>query len=1194
MNHKGLFSVSDENAILITAQFFEDGKRLTYDRNRIHRYELDLVVRSDITLNQLLNAIRIGLRHQLIENHDTDPLQLDSNPAYWDLHAHYEQMEREGRNLGTVCDRTHRQAFRYRKDKWVHRMEPDTQEPSSSAAHSPENAKLYQWLVCWHVFQECHGTYESGYPDCPITEFRESFHFDAYPHHPVIACGCVSLSKWKDGTMLSIAHQPQIWLRNERDGNKTLQELGFLGSSRLIFDPISCHNSGALLDERDLDSPLIAQFPEYNVSNRHSTQLTPASYQLQRLAPPPPNTRSRLINIGICLGFFGTAYAALSWLSAACLVGYPDLQFLSCPLAAVLSGLPALTLCRKQFFSPLRQWKKLHEPYIQELAEQLSATRRKDALLLEELYPPVYIPCSQEDLIEDILQLQRPLFSRRPDHRDFLHVRIGSSAHGSKLVKSLFSLELPYGADPVFSPLRFRNIRSISAYPFEFLLPGTPEYRSLDHDGTTGYLHELPEKLLSEYEYVDDAPVMMDLRHQRSVGVLFEDNTASFLPFLSTLLLDLCCHHTPKDLQIVLFGPCGMEEGARHLYAHRYKHLLHFHGLLGDLSAFVFDEDHGTAVLDRLHQIIRQRRASLAAETGSSHILVLLADQYPLRYHPLSELLPKHAGQVWYEENDITFLTLTHTAEQLPPYCSHVLKVDRRNNWFYLPYTQNGVRSPADGDPRESQQYRLHPDPLLPISPAAGSSIERDRIYRCFKLISAMSLDHLSRSALPAAISALELCERHSCGIFRFTLPADKEIPPRWPLRLAARMRRYIHAQWVSQMSSKNLAAPVAVGQAGVFSLDLAPGAHGPNLLICANSGSGKTGSLMTILIQLAVAHPPEKLRFLLIDSRGGGICEHLQKLPHVLGTVDHTDGIPIQINNRLSSLQEEMVRRLEQFSLFQVRDYQEYLDARSNLDAHIRKKLGLIPGRDDARIHLLRSRQFIPRLVVAVDHYDDLLLLLGDSLPGRLAKLMHGAERFGIHYVVAADSLDQNFPSDLLNAFQSRLCLKLSDLQVCERLMGSALPTAHQTSTPGRCYLYNSQTGRTEALQLAHTHSSVLDSIRDSFQVTYLPLGGASEHFYPCSEAPQYHGAPNVNGPSESRQPSSQATDTSNGPYTDQNYRDGDHGSYTDRNYRDGGGSWEDRNRQPSGPASSTPELTQLEFLEKLCISCYQESKQR
>lgn len=66
---------------------------------------------------------------------------------------------------------------------------------------------------------------------------------------------------------------------------------------------------------------------------------------------------------------------------------------------------------------------------------------------------------------------------------------------------------------------------------------------------------------------------------------------------------------------------------------------------------------------------------------------------------------------------------------------------------------------------------------------------------------------------------------------------------------------------------------------------------HGPHALVGGTTGSGKSEFLTTYLIGLAINFSPEDIGMLIIDWKGGGIANTLDKLPHFMGAITNLDG---------------------------------------------------------------------------------------------------------------------------------------------------------------------------------------------------------------------------------------------------------------------------------------------------------------
>ncbi|WP_028709280.1 type VII secretion protein EccC [Propionicicella superfundia] len=119
---------------------------------------------------------------------------------------------------------------------------------------------------------------------------------------------------------------------------------------------------------------------------------------------------------------------------------------------------------------------------------------------------------------------------------------------------------------------------------------------------------------------------------------------------------------------------------------------------------------------------------------------------------------------------------------------------------------------------------------------------------------------------------------------------------------------------WVPRPASAFLRVPFAVDDHGrpVF-LDLKEAAQegmGPHGICIGATGSGKSEMLRTLLLALALSHPPEDLSLILVDYKGGAAFAPFQGLPHVAGLIDNLADDPQLTVRARASLQGEVVRR--------------------------------------------------------------------------------------------------------------------------------------------------------------------------------------------------------------------------------------------------------------------------------------------
>ena len=151
-------------------------------------------------------------------------------------------------------------------------------------------------------------------------------------------------------------------------------------------------------------------------------------------------------------------------------------------------------------------------------------------------------------------------------------------------------------------------------------------------------------------------------------------------------------------------------------------------------------------------------------------------------------------------------------------------------------------------------------------------------------------------------------------------------------------------ARWAS---GTGLADTVlGLGADGPVRVDL--GADGPHALVAGTTGAGKSELLQTLVIGLAVGHPPDEIAFLLIDYKGGAAFADCARLPHTAGLV--TDLDPHLTRRALQSLNAELRRRERLFAAAGVSDLDAYR-------ARVSGRTGAAPGDRGRRVRCARRR---------------------------------------------------------------------------------------------------------------------------------------------------------------------------------------------------------------------------------------------
>jgi S-DNA-T family DNA segregation ATPase FtsK/SpoIIIE len=162
---------------------------------------------------------------------------------------------------------------------------------------------------------------------------------------------------------------------------------------------------------------------------------------------------------------------------------------------------------------------------------------------------------------------------------------------------------------------------------------------------------------------------------------------------------------------------------------------------------------------------------------------------------------------------------------------------------------------------------------------------------------------------------------------------------------------------WAPRSERDFLRVPIGVTDAGEpLRLDLKEPAQlgmGPHGLCVGATGSGKSELLRTLVLALAVTHPPDRLGMVLIDYKGGATFAPFAGLPHVAGVITNLADDAGLVERVHASLAGEVQRR------------QQVLKDAGNL-AHIA---------DHAAARATRPElEPLPHLLVLIDEFGELL----------------------------------------------------------------------------------------------------------------------------------------------------------------------------------------------------------------------------
>ncbi|MBB2922867.1 FtsK/SpoIIIE domain-containing protein [Cellulomonas cellasea] len=259
-----------------------------------------------------------------------------------------------------------------------------------------------------------------------------------------------------------------------------------------------------------------------------------------------------------------------------------------------------------------------------------------------------------------------------------------------------------------------------------------------------------------------------------------------------------------------------------------------------------------------------------------------------------------------------------------------------------------------------------------------------------------------------------------------------------------------VAARW-AEPAPPGLRAALGVDHTGPVHVDLV--ADGPHALVAGTTGAGKSGLLQTLVLTLALAHPPERLAVALVDYKGGTSFGPIARLPHVVGQVTDLDGALAE--RALAGLRAELHRRERVLAEAGVAD----VDALAA--EHRAGRTTVSP---------------LPRLLVVVDEFRALADEVPTFVPGLLRVAAQG-RALGMHLVLATQRPAGAVGPDLRANIALRVALRVADAAESTDVLGVGDAAALPVDRPGRAVLRRGNRAP-EQLQVALPHGPRRDEV--------------------------------------------------------------------------------------------------------------------
>ena len=816
----------------------------------------------------------------------------------------------------------------------------------------------------------------------------------------------------------------------EADMSRKLVDIGFISSTRLVFDPSRAYRSyevntkdiiPAFNPEEQKDTGI--SFPDYNISTRQLYRFDDSPVSIIPPQNPPQKPDQNLFFM-----LLPTIIMVTVTILTRTLTG--GRSFVAVLLSAVMSMVTLITSIinfirgKRRYKKSLAEWRGNYENYINKTIAGILERRQRDADKLSELYPDVNELFDDKDPYKSVYGVSGNIFSRCQEDTDFLTVRLGVS----DMIKNCFDIE-GSKQEQVFSSTMFKmKFDKVSV-----LISDDPDYEQSEDD--TYYLANLPHYISENYKYMKLAPMLFSFKNSGCLGIVAQNSVFSER-LIQRMVFDLCFYQSPDDLQfIVLFDPTDDRSKIENAVAN-FKFLPHFRDLFPDRSQFVFDQQNANMVFSAMLNIMNERAEASEAEGGSSirfpHIIFIVYHEYDIKEHAFAQFLPRTPadGQPYVNRLGISFIFPKNYKEHLPAYCDHVI-------------TFTGDHT-ADITPHEDDSLRREFSFNIPPEWQA-------KLYNTSKILSSLCYSKISQNGkVPSAVSLFELYgfTKNNIGVSEF-----------WD----GKNRKNV---------IESLAVPVGKTESGIICLDLHENFDGPHMLVAGTTGSGKSETIITYLLGLCLYFRPDEVNLMLVDMKGGGFIKRIGSLPHVVGSVTDVDGdengtgAEYMLGRFLDALRSEIKRRKILFNSMHVDSIDQYISACRSIDSHIKKINNRLRGEDKEPLTEQEEQQIrsqakndpLAHLVLVVDEFTELKRFSTESnnvdFIGEITTIARVGRSLGFHIILISQNIEGAITDDIRVNSKSRLCLKVATRQASKEMLGNDLAASPSMPGHGRAYL--------------------------------------------------------------------------------------------------------------------------------------------
>lgn len=503
-------------------------------------------------------------------------------------------------------------------------------------------------------------------------------------------------------------------------------------------------------------------------------------------------------------------------------------------------------------------------------------------------------------------------------------------------------------------------------------------------------LKKKPSEIYRANKTIENMPVICDIRVSGLVGLLGTPELTRTQ--LQNMILHLTTHHCNTELKLVCF--CGADDKEELSWI---EDLPHTHGETKDEVYLASTQEEADALFHSFTELFKQRKQEAQENTSYGNAPLFVPYVLFVFFEP--NLLKKTApiNQFLFTERELGIgcLMAVQKIAQLPKQCTEIIALSAGKGEMYNT-SHASERQEFTPDVTSLLFRRMFGQSMQPLYCDEG--VVTSSFPRSFTFYQMLGIKNMSEYDIENSWRASDLL--------------TSELAP---------------------------SAPIGILESGeqIFFNSPPTGDNGgAHALVAGTNGSGKSETLLTMILSLALRYSPEEVNFLVIDFKGDSIAGGVKGLPHLRGIITNLDGETL--NRSLVSINAEINRRQAL-----IKEYNE---------SHPEEKTKISGIRGyTAKYRQGKVKEPLPHLFIVVDEFAQMKKQLPEIMDSFISAAQVGRS-LGIKLILATQSPSGVVDNKIRANILKQMCLKVANSTESREMIGTDL--AARIKDPGRGYL--------------------------------------------------------------------------------------------------------------------------------------------